>query len=53
VVPEIMEGLKQATPLGRVGQPDELGPLAVFLAGRGSDFMTGQVVSIDGGIQRS
>jgi NAD(P)-dependent dehydrogenase (short-subunit alcohol dehydrogenase family) len=52
-VPEIMDGLKQATPLARVGQPDELGPLAVFMAGPGSDFMTGQVVSIDGGIQRS
>ncbi len=52
-VPEIMDGLKQATPLGRVGQADELGPLAVFMASRGSDFMTGQVVSIDGGIQRS
>jgi NAD(P)-dependent dehydrogenase (short-subunit alcohol dehydrogenase family) len=52
-VPEIMGGLEAATPLGRVGNADEIGPLAVFLAGPGSDFMTGQIVSIDGGIQRS
>ncbi len=52
-VPEIMDDLRKATPLGRVGIAEEIGPLAVFMAGSGSDFMTGQVVSIDGGIQRS
>jgi NAD(P)-dependent dehydrogenase (short-subunit alcohol dehydrogenase family) len=51
--PDILGGLNAATPLGRVGQVDEIGPLAVFLAGAGSDFMTGQIISIDGGIQRS
>ena len=48
-----MDELRKATPLGRVGIAEEIGPLAVFMAGSGSDFMTGQVVSIDGGIQRS
>lgn len=52
-VPAIMDDITQTTPLGRVGQSDEIGPLAVFLCGSGSDFMTGQVLSIDGGIQRS
>jgi 2-deoxy-D-gluconate 3-dehydrogenase len=52
-VPDVLGGLEKATPLGRVGRPEEIGPLAVLLAGPGSDFMTGQVVSIDGGIQRS
>ena len=52
-VPEIMQAVVADTPLGRVGKPEELGPLAVFLAGPGSDFMTGQIVSIDGGIQKS
>ena len=52
-IPEVKNGLEQATPLGRVGRVDEIGPLTVFLAGPGSDFMTGQVICIDGGIQRS
>ena len=52
-VPEIMTAIKGDTPLGRVGDPSEIGPLAVFLAGPGSDFMTGQIVSLDGGIQKS
>ncbi len=52
-VPEIMSAIEAETPLRRVGQASEIGPLAVFLAGPGSDFMTGQIVSIDGGIQKS
>ncbi|MEB3102107.1 SDR family NAD(P)-dependent oxidoreductase [Ferviditalea candida] len=36
-------------PLRRVGDPKELGPLAVYLASAASDFMTGQAIVIDGG----
>ncbi|MER6170727.1 glucose 1-dehydrogenase [Streptosporangium sp. NPDC001681] len=36
--------------LGRVSVPEDLGPTAVFLAGPGSDYMTGQVVMVDGGM---
>lgn len=52
-VPDIMNAIEASTPLGRVGRADEIGPLAVFLAGPGSDFMTGQIISLDGGIQKS
>jgi NAD(P)-dependent dehydrogenase (short-subunit alcohol dehydrogenase family) len=38
-----------AIPLGRPGDPQELGPLAVFLASEASSYMTGSVVVIDGG----
>ncbi|MBN8997071.1 MAG: SDR family oxidoreductase [Rhizobiales bacterium] len=51
--PAILKSVEAATPLARVGRTAEIGPLAVLLAGPGSDFMTGQVISIDGGIQRS
>ena len=37
------------TPMGRVGKPEELGPLVVFLASDASSFMTGSDLIIDGG----
>jgi 3-oxoacyl-[acyl-carrier protein] reductase len=36
-------------PLGRIGRPEEIASAAVFLAGPGSTFMTGQCVSPNGG----
>jgi 3-oxoacyl-[acyl-carrier protein] reductase len=36
-------------PLGRVGRPDEIAAAAVFLAGPGATFMTGQCISPNGG----
>ena len=36
-------------PLGRIGQPDEISELAVFLAGPGSTFITGQGICVNGG----
>jgi gluconate 5-dehydrogenase len=38
------------TPAGRWGQPDEIAGLAVFLASRASDYITGQMLVIDGGM---
>ena len=40
----------QNTPLGRAGQPSELGPAYVFLACEDSSYMTGQIMHIDGGM---
>jgi NAD(P)-dependent dehydrogenase (short-subunit alcohol dehydrogenase family) len=39
-----------ATPLGRRLEPEEIGPLAVFLASREADAINGQAVNIDGGL---
>lgn len=38
------------TPAGRWGDPDEIGGLAVFLASASADYLTGQLIVIDGGM---
>lgn len=47
--PDLAKAFISRVPLGRIGQPEELGPLIVYLASDASDFMTGSVVVIDGG----
>jgi NAD(P)-dependent dehydrogenase (short-subunit alcohol dehydrogenase family) len=37
------------TPLGRIGDPEEIASVAVFLASRDSSYITGQTVYADGG----
>lgn len=39
------------TPMGRWGNPEDLGGPAVFLASEASDFVNGQILYVDGGIQ--
>ncbi len=49
-VPKYAEGIKAATPLGRIGRPDEIAGIALYLASEASSFATGQVFVVDGGI---
>lgn len=39
----------QDTPMGRAGQPSEVGPAYVFLASEDSSYITGQIIHINGG----
>jgi NAD(P)-dependent dehydrogenase (short-subunit alcohol dehydrogenase family) len=48
--PRISERLLRDVPARRTGRPEELGPLAVYLASPASDFMTGQTIFLDGGL---
>ncbi len=43
------EWLKGAQANPRLGAPGDIAPLAVFLAGRGADYITGQIIAVDGG----
>ena len=46
----IVAEVLRKTPLGRYGQPDEIAGGALFLASDAASFMTGQVLTIDGGM---
>ena len=45
-----LERRNRATPLRRIGAPDEIGGVAAFLASPAASFITGQVIVADGGV---
>lgn len=47
--PEVIATFKAQIPLGDFGRPEDLGPLAVYLASDASRYMTGAALVIDGG----
>jgi NAD(P)-dependent dehydrogenase (short-subunit alcohol dehydrogenase family) len=47
--PEVIEAFKEQIPMGDFGRPEDLGPLAVYLASDASRYMTGAALVIDGG----
>jgi 3-oxoacyl-[acyl-carrier protein] reductase len=42
--------IKKAIPMRRLGQPEDIAKVAVFLAGDDSAYVTGQVLTVDGGL---
>src|SRR5512135_3661213 len=48
--PEFDAWVRKRTPAGRWGQPDEIAGLAIFLASAAADYITGQMITIDGGM---
>ncbi|AXG07329.1 short chain dehydrogenase [Haloplanus rubicundus] len=47
--PEMIEGVSEATPMGRIGEPEEIGDAAVWLCSADASFVTGETLVIDGG----
>jgi len=48
--PKAAEAAGAFIPMGRIGEPDEIADVIVFLASQGARYMTGQTVVVDGGL---
>jgi 3-oxoacyl-[acyl-carrier protein] reductase len=48
---DLQKSVETQTPLGRIGQPDDIGPVAVFLASEDARWVTGQTLLVSGGHQ--
>ena len=47
--PELVRRIEQMTPMGRIGEPDDIVGAVLFLASRASALVTGHILAIDGG----
>ena len=48
--PKLAESLKRVIPWGRLGVPEDIAPAVVFLASDDASFITGQTLSVSGGL---
>ena len=48
--PKLAESLKRVIPFGRLGTAEDIAPVVVFLASDESGFVTGQTLSVSGGL---
>ncbi len=51
--PKLAAALARAVPMGRIGAPEDVAPVVAFLATREAGFVTGQTISVSGGLTMS
>jgi 2-hydroxycyclohexanecarboxyl-CoA dehydrogenase len=47
---KVLAGMRRAIPLGRLGRPEDIAPAVVYLLSDGAAYVTGQVLSVSGGL---
>lgn len=47
---KVLQGMRRAIPLGRLGAPDDVAGAVVFFASDAAAYVTGQVLSVSGGL---
>jgi 3-oxoacyl-[acyl-carrier protein] reductase len=52
-VEQVIAERAKTIPAGRIGVPEEFGPIAAFLCSDKGSYMTGSILRIDGGLVRS
>lgn len=50
MIKSTIQNVEEGTPLRRIGEADDIGGVAVFLASRAAAYITGQILVVDGGI---
>ena len=50
VPPNVLETVRQMTPVGRLGKPEEVAAAVCFLAGPKASFITGTIINVNGGM---
>jgi len=48
--PELVQLYERITPLGRMGTPEDIASAVMFLCSHSADFITGQILTVDGGL---
>jgi 7-alpha-hydroxysteroid dehydrogenase len=49
---ELRDQMERATPLGRIGDPEEVAAAVLFLASPAAAYITGKILEVDGGLDR-
>jgi 7-alpha-hydroxysteroid dehydrogenase len=50
---ELRIAIESATPLGRLGQPEDIAAAVVYLSSPAGSFLTGKILEVDGGIEEA
>lgn len=51
-VPEMMDQMNTKTPLGHVGEPEDIAATVLYLSSKAGQYVTGKLIEVDGGIQQ-